>query len=327
MTEIEIPDQPDGPRAGGEPEAPYGNLFVPLLVVPAMIVIVLVLVWVLFGAIAGDEAGPRDNLRTMVHGGANEREQASFNLVRQVLEDWQAVEAGEDPPWGIDARYVPDVQRAWEQTDEDEYDARYVLAILLARLGDEAGEEHLVELLAMPEDADPDGQKRFFVLQALGTLGNSEHAPAVIEFLDHPDQGLQHMAIGALQSMPGEATLAALRGLLEDGDLELRGQAAVSLARLGDPAGAAVLRELIDPATYELDRKLDEARWARAQEVSAARRTATLGLGGLGREEDRAFLRELAEEDADPEVREAALRALRAVAEQAAEPAPTGETE
>ena len=69
------------------PPPPYRNLWVPLVVVPALIVMVLVLVFVFFSSIVGEEASPRENLARMLEGGANERRQASFNLVRQTLDE------------------------------------------------------------------------------------------------------------------------------------------------------------------------------------------------------------------------------------------------
>ena len=45
VTEIEVADEPHGapPEDEGQPESPYRNLFVPLVVVPALIVMVLVI--------------------------------------------------------------------------------------------------------------------------------------------------------------------------------------------------------------------------------------------------------------------------------------------
>ena len=88
VTEIEIrdpdPSDPGSPATPAMPagESPYKNLLVPLVVVPALIVMVLVLVFVLFGAVAGKEDSPRENLDRLLHGGFNERKQAAFNLVR-----------------------------------------------------------------------------------------------------------------------------------------------------------------------------------------------------------------------------------------------------
>ena len=105
MSEIDVRDpDPEAPAQGdesaapvsssveGEPEAPYRNLLVPLIVVPAGIVLALVLVFALFGLIAGDPASPQENLDKLINGGTNEREQAAFGLVLQAMEVWEARE-------------------------------------------------------------------------------------------------------------------------------------------------------------------------------------------------------------------------------------------
>ena len=79
------PESEPGPEETqvGAPR-PYSNLWVPLIIVPAAVIGVMLLVFVFFSAITGAEATPEENLRRMVQGGANERQQAAFNLVRQL---------------------------------------------------------------------------------------------------------------------------------------------------------------------------------------------------------------------------------------------------
>ena len=82
--EIQITD------ASAPGESPYRNLWVPLVIVPAGIVIAIVIVFALFGAISGDEASLSENLARVVEGGKNDRQQALFNLARQATENHQA---------------------------------------------------------------------------------------------------------------------------------------------------------------------------------------------------------------------------------------------
>lgn len=305
-TEIQI-DDPQEPESA---ETPYGSLFVPLVVVPALIVMVLVLVFVLFGAITGDELTPRENLQRMLHGGANQRDQAAFSLVRQSIEDWRAREEGREPEWGLDAGFLPDVSAAWELVDEDDYTRRYVLAILMSQLGDPEGGERLVEILEATAAEESGGEMPVLALEALASLGDDGTADVIIRFLKHPDPLLVRGAASALQNLPGEASREALRDLLGRGDLDLRGMAAISLSHLGDPAGADVLLELLDQGSYTRERELSPERWTSGENVSHSRRLAVEALARLGRPEDEALLREIADGDDDPTVREVALRVL-----------------
>ena len=78
-TQIEI-------QTEDEPQSPYRNMWVPLLVVPALIAMVLVLVASFFQLLSTDQKSPQQNLELMLNGGINERQQATFELVRQILE-------------------------------------------------------------------------------------------------------------------------------------------------------------------------------------------------------------------------------------------------
>jgi len=98
--------------------------------------------------------------------------------------------------------------------------------------------------------------------------------------------------------------------LLDDPALETRGQAAVSLSHLGEARAAPVLRELVDPASYERARAADARKFAAPQHVRDSRVKALEALARLALEQDRALFERLANAEADSIVREAALRAL-----------------
>jgi HEAT repeat protein len=171
--------------------------------------------------------------------------------------------------------------------------------------------ERLETFLALGDADDSDRQLRFNALLALGQLGEPAAAPAVIPFLEHEDRLLAEGAAMALQTLPSPETYSALEGLLEAGSLELRGMAAVSLARLGRPAGAALLRDMTGSEIYAEARARDPGKYP-PDWVQHNRRTAVRALARLGRAEDRAFVEGLAEGEQDPLVREEAMRALSA---------------
>jgi len=317
MQSDEIPDALPADFPEAPAPAPYRNLWVPLVVVPALIVMVLVLVWVLFGSIAGSEKNPAENVQRMVEGNSNEREQAAQLLVNQIQGYLDDVGAGKEPAWELDASFLPGVEQALADLDEDELEFRYVLAFVQLELGDAQGLDHMLALLGSGEDLDPGAEMRFRVLYALGLLGPA-FAPAgreraidaIVPFLANQDAGLRLMATVALRGLPSERSVSALKGALGDGVLGVRGNAAISLAELGDPAGAPVLRELLDTGSYAAERAASPNRWASAERVSESRIQAVRALARLGRPEDLAALEPLAQDDDDPNVRGAALRAL-----------------
>jgi len=298
--------------AAPAPEAsPYRNLFVPLIVVPAVIVGAILLVFLFFGAITGREASLSENIDKVISGGQAERKQAAFNMVRQIAENREAQAESRSAPWPVEPDFLPKLRRAWASTSSGDPYLRLVLASLLAQLGDPDGVPNLLALLDTPASEDKDGSVRFNALADLGALGDPRAEASAVAILQKgEDPGLRAVAAIALQKIPGEAGLAALRGAVDDPLLEVRANAAVALAMRGDPAGAGVLKELLDPAVYAAEHDRVGAKFAAARRVSESRVAAITALARLHRPEDKAEIERVAEKDDDLAVREAGMRAL-----------------
>jgi HEAT repeat protein len=323
VTEIEIPD-PTSPESAEDAPAqkisPYRSLFVPLVVVPAMIVMVLVLVYALFGALAGSEDTPSQNLDRLLNGGFNERQQAAFNLVRQVLEERRADGQGRESDWDIDASFLPKLRSAraalGELEEPSDVPIPLVLSSLLAQLGDSEGVGQLCALTALSEKLDPQGQYRVYAAWTLGAIGKELSGPdrdrageTLIALFDHPDPALVLVATAGLQNLPSEEATAALTGMLGSRSLEQRGTAALSLASLGDPAGQGVLTELLALESYAGEREGAPLKWPPKQ-VSESRSKALEALRRLDLAPDRVVLEGWAEDDPDPNIRAAARKLL-----------------
>lgn len=318
-TEVQIPDEPrpsstPGPATGGVPassDSPYRNLWVPLILIPAALVIAILLVWVLFSGIAGSEASLDDNLQRIVEGGRNDRDQALFNLARQISENEKARLAGDDPPWPREADFLERVRSVANEVGEENAQARLALGILLATEGDQEGLRILRSVLAFSPEQDPDGALRFVALENLALVGGETDVPKIIEVLGGQDEGLRNLAAATLGRIQGEAAREALLGALGDSTLEVRGSAALALAGFDPPeiAAAGVLRDLLDPAIYVAENARDSSKYRRGQLASANRVRAVLALAQLRIEADRASIDEL-RSDPDVAVSEAAMRAL-----------------
>jgi len=283
----------------------------PLGLVPAAIVGALLLVFLFFGAIAGREATLSENLDRVLHGGAGERKQAAFNLVRQIAENREAELGGQPPPWPLDPGFLPRLREARASVDESDPEIRLVIASLLAQLGDEEGVTGLLELLDLAPGQDPEGAVRFHALATLGSLGDPRAEAACARILrTSDDTGLRIVSAVALQRIPGEEGRGALLSALEDAVLEVRANAAIALAVRGDPAGAGLLRDLLDPEIYRGEQARDARKFTHARRISESRAQAVEALARLKRPEDRAVIERLAREDHDLAAREAAMRAL-----------------
>lgn len=300
-TQIQIPD-PGSQAPGG----PYRNLWVPLVVIPAGIVMVLVLVFALFGAIAGDEASPASNLERVVNGGSNEREQALYSLVTQLGENHRAQSEGRPPPHELDPGFLDDVEAAADELGDESPQIRLTLGILLATSKDPEGARILAQLLELDDEADPERRTRFYALLNLGLVRDASTSAAILPFLTHDDPGLRTVAAGALQGALDERGRAGLALALEDPVFEVRMTAAISLSKLDPPdlRAAPVLREGLSAERYAEENARDRERYRRADLVSDVRVKLVRALARLGPlEEDGERLRAL---QSDPDLRVAA---------------------
>lgn len=315
------PQEVPGPRGGDDPTtaeggaegrpAPYQNLWVPLIVIPAAIVISIVLVFALFGLISGSEASLSDNLERVVGGGTNERTQALYNIARQVGENELARREGRDLPWPMEEGFGARVKEAMGRVDADDHEARLTLAMLLTTLGDPAAEEQLIELLQLGADQDEGGRMRFAAAVNLGNLGSERAREPLLALLESDDEGLRSVAALALQQVGGPGVEPALRGALQDPSLVVRGNAALGLARLvpDDADAAGVLLELLQRDTYSAENERDATRFTSARVVSESRIHAARALARMEVPGVRERLEELRDDD-DIELREAILIAL-----------------
>jgi len=306
--QIEISDPVEGESEAGQ--TPYGNLWVPLVVVPAAIVIVIVVVFALFGSLTGEERSLSENLSTVMAGGKNERDQALFGLMRQVSENQRAANNGEELPWPVTADFPQRVREAADQVAKEDHEVRLALGLLLASL-DPSGLDMLVDMLALGDAQDPGGSLRFKAIHNLGLVGDSRATGPVAAFLSSPDEGLRVVAAGALANLPGEDAREALREALGDASLDVRGTAAMALTLLDppDPRAASVLMDLTRVAVYEAVRGDFPAKYTRSRDVSRFRIQALGALARLGREADWAHIETL-REDPDANVVDAVLRLI-----------------
>lgn len=314
VPEIEIRDPEEDQ---GEPNGYSRGLLVPLVVVPAMIVMLGVLIVALFGLVSGSESTPADNLNTLLEGGANERQQAAFALVGQMLEYQHAKAEGREPIWNIDEQdFLKKVSLARsslpEPTNDKETWEPFVLSSILAEFGDPDGVRQLAEATRYPDTLDPEFQIRTNAIFVLGSIGRDLDegsrevaTEALLELVAGADEGLTLLAAGALQNLPSPAAREALVGLLDRRRLDVRLQAALSLAEMGDTAGVDVLRALVAQEPYLEERELHPDRWA-SQDVSTCRRKALEALSALDRLPAADELQRLVDEDSDPNVQAAA---------------------
>ncbi|TAH38119.1 MAG: hypothetical protein EYC70_05720 [Planctomycetota bacterium] len=273
------PDRPAGESAGAQepwretftleesgagPELPEKSswwaslVLVPLGLVGAAVGLFLFMSWLV-------GSGPQQPgaLLTQVHsGGYNARKQAFFELMELLARA---------PADGAAAPQLPGLAEQaaalFDATTRDQALQRFADTEVLVTLRSPLAYERVLRMI---EEARASGGvvapstplERMGVvetdplnplthgLQLLGRLGEARAVPVLAGFLEAEDPGVRMAAAFALGGIEDPAVAEPLRRALTDASREVRRNAALSLARRGDPAGSAELEQMLDPAAY-----------------------------------------------------------------------------
>jgi HEAT repeat protein len=242
-------------------EAPSAGFVVQLFVIPALVVAVVIVVWLLFGKLAGGERDAREYVRLLRSPRANWRN--AFELASLIRND---------------ARLASDPDLLGELTDLLEHDlahrtdgdpelTRYVALTLGAftTLEARAASGKAVDPLAVLAQALDPAQPA--IVRGAAAVSLAKHAARLEGRLDDPravealgnssgdsDAELRQVSVYALGFFGGDRAAELLRQRLVDPDRFVRYNAAIALARRGDRSAEGMLREML--TTTDLDKVL-----------------------------------------------------------------------
>jgi hypothetical protein len=245
-------------------EAPSAGFVVQLFVIPAIVVVVVILVWLLFGKLAGGERDPSEYVRRLRQASGDWR--SAFELASLIQNDAHlAVDprmlgeltdmlAGELKTKPADPRlpvYLIKTIGAF-QTLEAALPNRRKVDVM----------ETLVEALepsqgdAIRMEAAASLAKHAARLE--GKLDDPRAVAALTQAAAAPEPELRQVAVFALGFLGGEQSRGALvERLGGDEDRYVRYNAAVALGRRGDMAALGILKEML--SSGELDRVVELA--------------------------------------------------------------------
>lgn len=301
------------PATSDRPNQPWIG---PLILVPMGLVGAALALYLLFQWMMGEPPRPEDYLQEIVSGGYNARKQAFYELVITLQSMDEDGKLGELP-----ADFDDKLAKAFDDLDSNQIAQRTWLAMCLTQLKSSLAFERVEQLVrdglkaggeipattplealgvVQVEHSNPVTNG----LQLLGQLADPRAEALLLEQLQSNDAGARMVSARSLGAINTENSRAGLREALKDGNREVRRNAALALARQKDPAGTAVLLEMLDPATYN-------------PETDPLTRDHTiaytlLGLRELQAEEARPFVERLTENsEVSPRVVSEALKWLR----------------
>lgn len=272
-----------------------GRLVVRFFLLPLLVVGTAVGIFLVFSLMTFERRSPRDYLAEVKGGSAGRRWQAAFELSRRI----GSMKPG--PERDAIATESLRLFQTLSPTREEDVKVRRYLVLALGKLGDRSA---VPALLTATKDPDP--ETRLYSVWALGMLGDPRAVDAILEASHSEDSGMRKMAAYVAGKLGDRRVVARLQVLLEDRVPDVRWNAAIALATLGDGSGIAVLRSIVDRETLARQATLsgDQAETAMVNALKA--------LAMLRDEGTLPLLEKVAREDPNLRVRDAARRAIEA---------------
>ncbi|MBI5396114.1 MAG: HEAT repeat domain-containing protein [Verrucomicrobia bacterium] len=187
-----------------------------------------------------------------------------------------------------------------------DWKVRQYLALVLGMVGDKAAVPALLDA-AEPRAQNSQDGTHIAAMKALAMMEDERALPVLLRLARSNERAVRLTAAWALGSFPSAETDAVLRVALGDDDPFVRWNAALALARHGQPEAAPVLEQLV-----EADYLAKRAPLPTAEERGDYRVAAVTLLGNLKIAKQDALFDKLSREDADYRVRQAAIAVLKA---------------
>ena len=195
--------------------------------------------------------------------------------------------------------------------DKEHYDAqtRAYMAMALSRFHAPEAESALRKALSEVDDSE-DLKLTLFLIWGVGSFENAGSAGDIARFLESQHDDLRKAAAYVLGALKNKEVIPTLERALEDSVIDVRWNAALSLARLGSSSGREILLQMVDRkhlnqvGAQRAVPLLNEAETERVM-VNAAK-----ALGLIQDPEIRKTLEQLSKTDSNLKVRQAAMAAM-----------------
>lgn len=252
----------ESPRSNVPPELPpveppTAGFIVQLFVIPAVIVFVVIVVWLLFGKLAGGERGALDYVQILRSPNANYR--AAYELANLIQNDSKLaadpVLLGELTDLLEQDLKSPDIDPkllqfltlslgSFSTTEGKTVQNRPIdpLEVLARALGDKSSEDiRIAAATSIAKLASKVG-KPVESKDATAALANASKSPEV---------SLRKIAVYALGFLGGDEPVVALKAALGDSDRDVRYNAAAALGRRGVKESVPLLKDMLSQAALD----------------------------------------------------------------------------
>lgn len=190
--------------------------------------------------------------------------------------------------------------------DREHYDAktRAYMAMAVGRFQTDEALMTLHKALTEVDVKTDDSVLPIFLMWSIGNFENPRSAEVIKPFLESEDPVLRKTAAYILGALKNPSVIPALSRTLEDSEMDVRWNAALSLARLGSADGSETLLKMLDRSYLEKTPDLTNDK------IESAMINAARGIALLKVPDSKQILENISQTDPSIKVRHAALLAL-----------------
>ena len=266
-------------------------LFYSFFLIPFMIAVFGAVFFLLFKFITYETNSPEDLLNQVKVGSASKRWQSAFELAK-ILNNPDA-----DP---LTDSFKDQLISAYERSVHDDALVRSYLAMAMGSTKDTIFGKILVSGLE-----DETLETRVAAIQAIGFLKYYPATKSIRNLIETTDTQTEKLTATIALGMIGDpSTIPHLIKLLEDEEANIRWDAAIALAKMGDNSGAYIIERLLEREYLKKFEQIDPLEEKKV--IMIAIKTASILFDK--RFEDKLSL--LSKNDQDLSVRNAAIKAL-----------------
>jgi len=266
-------------------------LFYSFFLIPFMIAVFGAVFFLLFKFVTYETNNAEDLLNQVKVGSASKRWQSAFELAK-ILNNPEA-----EP---LTDSFKDQLTSAYERSIHDDPLVRSYLAMAMGATKDSIFGDILIDGLK-----DESLETRIAAIQSLGMIQYSTAVNPINSLIQNTDTHSERLTATIALGMIGDKTAVPyLTLLLEDEEANIRWDAAIALAKMGDNSGANIIEGLLDREYLKQFKQIDPIEEKRV--LMIAIKTASILFDKRFEDE----LNSLSKNDQDLSVRNAAIKAL-----------------
>ncbi len=277
-----------------KPEEPIPNsgrkLFFGLFVFPLLIAVGMAVLLCSVVLLTDEKETPETLIMAIKAGSPGKRWQKAFELSNELNKKTDSVGKGS---------LLKEIIHIFQDPVHYDSKTRAYMAIALSHFNEPQAIDALIKSLK-----DNDEEIQIYALWGLGRLQAKAVIDDCLAFLKSDKAELRKVSAYVLGAMGEIRVAGSLKPLLSDAVPDVRWNAALGLARLGDDSGSAVLVKMLDRRALVLENNLsDEA-------TEMVMINAVKGLTLIAKPDSIKILQELSRNDKSLKVRQAAIQSL-----------------